>query len=273
MLTESAVAQAFVRACELDVEAIKPGNVSWAAAGHGMRAEDFLRSAAAAAPAIADSRSGVGERVLNAVRATRGVCDCNTNLGILLLCAPLAASITRTLPDVLAGLTVTDAKAAFEAICLAAPGGLGESSAHDVRRPPSIGLREAMAAAADRDTIARQYAGDFDDIRHWGLDRLRSWLDRGTLPVHAMTLLYLAWLCRVPDTHVARKHGLVVATQLTDEAGAMVGGWGQDHYPGDAALLAWDGSLKRRGINPGSTADLCVATWFALYLEDGHKTG
>jgi triphosphoribosyl-dephospho-CoA synthase len=34
-----------------------------------------------------------------------------------------------------------------------------------------------------------------------------------------------------------------------------------------AELLAWDAVLKARGINPGTTADLTVATLFAHRLQ------
>ena len=86
----AAVAELFMAVCRAEVMALKPGNVHVHAAGHGMTVEDFLRSAEASAPEIARSGTPVGERILRAVRATRSVVDCNTNLGILLLCAPLA---------------------------------------------------------------------------------------------------------------------------------------------------------------------------------------
>ncbi len=73
----------------------KPGNVSLHSAGHDMRAQQFLDSARASAPALFDPRAGVGARIEAAVRATRAVAGCNTNLGILLLCAPLARAHER----------------------------------------------------------------------------------------------------------------------------------------------------------------------------------
>ena len=44
-----------------------------------------------------------------------------------------------------------------------------------------------------------------------------------------------------------------------------------------AAALRWDGSLKERGLNPGTSADLTVATLFAEYcvgaLANAYKNG
>jgi triphosphoribosyl-dephospho-CoA synthase len=39
-----------------------------------------------------------------------------------------------------------------------------------------------------------------------------------------------------------------------------------------APLLAFDRALKERGINPGTSADLTVATLFAATLEDLNKS-
>jgi len=46
----------------------------------------------------------------------------------------------------------------------ASPGGLGRAERYDVFKPATVTLREAMAEAADRDRIARQYVTDFADV-------------------------------------------------------------------------------------------------------------
>jgi triphosphoribosyl-dephospho-CoA synthase len=166
----------FLRACWLDVAVRKPGNVSLASAGHGMEAQMFIDSAQAAAPALFKPGLGVGARIEGAVEATWAVAGCNTNLGILLLCAPIALAIERqpgaTTPaalqaaveSVLAALDIEDARAAFRAIARAHPGGLGTAPSEDVRNPPTTGLRCAMALAAERDFIAKQYRDGFADV-------------------------------------------------------------------------------------------------------------
>jgi triphosphoribosyl-dephospho-CoA synthase len=89
------VAAAFVAACEAELDAPKPGNVHHFAPGHGMAAQDFIASARAAAPHIAAPGASVGARILGAVDATWDAVGQNTNLGIILLCAPLAHAAPR----------------------------------------------------------------------------------------------------------------------------------------------------------------------------------
>ncbi len=54
--------------------------------------EQFISSAEASAQHIADPKpTGLGQRILKAISAThQEAVGCNTNLGIVLLCAPLA---------------------------------------------------------------------------------------------------------------------------------------------------------------------------------------
>jgi triphosphoribosyl-dephospho-CoA synthase len=166
----------FLRACELDVAVRKPGNVSRASAGHGMQAEMFVASANAAADPLFERAARVGDRIEAAVNATFGAVGCNTNLGILLLCAPIACAVERA-PDattprtlraaieaVLADLNLADSQAAYRAIARAHPGGLGTAANEDVRDPAGVGLRAAMSLASHRDSIARQYRDGYADL-------------------------------------------------------------------------------------------------------------
>ena len=174
----------FLRACALDVAVRKPGNVSAASPGHGMDARLFLDSADAAQHGLFAPGARVGTRIEAAVDATLEVAGCNTNLGIVLLCAPLALAIERcaapcnattlrrSLQGVLDGLDVEDARAAFRAIAAAHPGGLGRAEQQDVNAAPSTSLLEAMRLAADRDRIALQYVSAHDDLFGIGLASL-----------------------------------------------------------------------------------------------------
>ncbi len=168
------IAEAFIASCRDEIEAPKPGNVHIFAAGHGMAAEHFLHSAEVAATPLCESASSVGERILSAVEATWASVGMNTNLGIILLCAPLAAAadlggdLHAAVKTVLAGLTRDDAQLAFRAILRASPAGLGKSGRHDVHDAAETTLLEAMREAAGRDRIAYQYAADFSDIFETG---------------------------------------------------------------------------------------------------------
>lgn len=265
------IATAFIAACRVELQALKPGNVHVHAAGHGMTVAHFLASAEASAPHIAGAGARVGARILNAVTATRAVCGQNTNLGILLLAAPLAAATevggdaARGLTTVLERLTVADAVDAYAAIRLAAPGGLGRSDRHDVADEPEVTLLEAMRAAADRDRVAAQYANGFADVLGLGVPRLRKCRAAGWPEPWAITGTYLVFLASFPDTHVARKHGSPVADEVRRRAesldAALLAAPAPDRL--EAELIELDAELKRAGINPGTSADLTVASHLA----------
>lgn len=276
------VASLFRWACRLDVATRKAGNVSRASPGHGMSAALFEASADAAAVPLCEAGASVGARIEAAVQASLAVAQCNTNLGIVLLCAPLAAaaqalgdaaastaSLHAALQRQLLQLDVNDSVAAYRAIAAAQPGGLGDAEAQDVRQRPGVGLRAAMCLAAGRDSIAREYAEGFPLVFGPGL---AAFLDRS--PGHgsacgAMLHCYLALLASVPDSHIVRKRGDALAHSVMAEAqpwlarlraGAVL--------DADPAYAAWDTSLKARGINPGTSADLSVASAFTAALVD-----
>ena len=182
--TVRAVADAAQLACVLEVSAEKPGNITPSHDFDDTSYEDMLRSAIAAGPELVAER-GVGETILAVVEATRRVAPANTNLGIALLLAPLAKAalaggpLRARLGETLRALDVADARAAYAAIRLAGAGGLDERVEHDVRSEPAIGLREAMAAAAERDSIASEYVTDFALTFETGLPALAKALADG----------------------------------------------------------------------------------------------
>jgi triphosphoribosyl-dephospho-CoA synthase len=271
------VAAAFKAACRDELEAPKPGNVHLFAAGHQMSAADFIRSADAAAGPLCSAGAGVGERILGAVEATFAVVGTNTNLGIILLCAPLAAAaeaessdLEAGLAQVLADLDKNDAGLAFRAIVRAAPGGLGRAERHDVFEPATGTLREAMAAAADRDRIARQYVLAFEDVFDLGEPELRAASQRWPDTSWPAFAVYLRFLSAFPDSHIVRQHGAPAAEEVRRTATMFHKRVRSVRDPGTlmADILEWDSSLKRLDINPGTSADLTVATLFAHRLRN-----
>lgn len=268
------IALAFVAACRDEIEAPKPGNVHVFADGHGMTTQDFLRSAEAAASGLTNPALSVGARILAAVEATFAAVGMNTNLGIVLLCAPLAAAaqgsgdLREKVKQTIAGLTRLDAESAFKAILRAAPAGLGTAPRHDVRGTAGVTLLEAMREAAGRDRVAFQYSSDFADIFETGLGiladaRVSSW--PAPWPVAAV---YLTFLADFPDSHIARKNGPEAAARVQIEALETRNRFMNAANPAETLqdLLTFDRSLKARGLNPGTSADLTVATVFAARL-------
>jgi len=272
------IARAFVAACRDELEAPKPGNVHVFAPGHRMEARDFLDSAAAAAGPLTAPGAGVGARVFGAVEATIRRVRQNTNLGIVLLCAPLAQAalnfsqepLSNGLARVLAGLTREDAALAFKAIALANPAGLGAAPEHDVNRTADVTLLDAMRAAAGRDRIARQYANGFGDVFGLGLSELAAARRDRAIPEVETLRVYIGFLSAFPDSHIFRKHGAAAAEAVLDQArdfARQMRAW-RNLEELRGAALAFDERLKRAGINPGTSADLTVATLFAARLAE-----
>ena len=261
-------------ACIIEATAPKAGNVHPGASFADMGWFDFVASAVAVAPVFdAAATRGIGATILAAVRRRCEVTPVNTNLGILLLLAPLAA-VPRDMPlraglrDVLEGLTVADARDTYEAIRLAAPGGLGQADAQDVAGTPTETLLEVMRRAADRDLVARQYAATYADVFDAALPALRDARQAG-LPIEAAVVGgHLHVLARIPDTLIVRKRGLPEAREASRRAAAVLtAGWpdagAQPAFDAFDAWLRADGNAR----NPGATADLVAAALFAGLRE------
>jgi triphosphoribosyl-dephospho-CoA synthase len=276
------VKNAFVGSCLAELEALKPGNVHKHAAGHGMSVDDFVRSANAAAPAIAMTGLGVGERIFRAVEATREAVGQNTNLGVILLAAPLAQAamaspagedLRTRLGRVLGGLDVEDARWAFRAIALANPGGLGSSARADVRGEATESLLEAMREASGRDRVALAYVTDYEDVFGFGLPRLEQAQARWSDARLATVYLYMSLLAAIPDSHIVRKFGRTQAESVSETAQMFAGLFDDAERMEDVAeeLMDLDAAFKSENLNPGTTADLTVATLFAQSLGSGKK--
>ena len=284
MLTPLKLAQAYRSACMAELEALKPGNVHVFADGHGMTIHDFIKSADASAAVIAQENLSVGERIIQSVQATQLAVGMNTNLGIILLCAPLIQaalqdnqavngenqSLQQRLQFTLNQLTVEDATLTGQAIVLANPAGLGDSNVNDVREPSSVSLLEMMASAQDKDRIAWQYANGFADVFDFGLPHYNKAMHKWNNQAWATTALYLGFLARQLDSHVIRKYGEALANEVMQEAVDLQAlYWAADNPKlVQKHLLAWDASLKARNINPGTSADLTVACLMVSNFEE-----
>jgi triphosphoribosyl-dephospho-CoA synthase len=176
--------------------------------------------------------------------------------------------LRAALHEVLTGLDVRDAEETFAAIRLASPAGLGSSPEHDVHERATVTLLEAMTAARERDRVAAQYATDNQDVFGIGIPRLTSGLARCGDVHWAATFAYLGFLAAFPDSHVARKHGLARAERLRGAAAPVDAALHQAASASDlrSTLLSLDETLKQEGVNPGTSADLTVASLFARDL-------
>jgi triphosphoribosyl-dephospho-CoA synthase len=279
VIASDKVAAAAQLACLLEVSAPKPGNVSPERHFHDTRYEDFLASAVAIGPALTQAgRRPLGVTIRQAVEDTLRWTKSNTNLGIVLLLAPLAkaalsggGALRQRLIEALDGTTVQDAAEVYSAIRQARPGGLGESSAEDVARPPSVRLKEAMGLAAERDAIAREYVSTFRLTFEIGVPAMRAGRGEGLSWSDATVEAYLALLEATPDTHIARKLGQAAAAAVSRQAGVVRALGGTRSASGREALIELDRELRdeRNRRNPGTTADLTCAALFVVILEGG----
>ena len=261
-------------ACTWEVLARKAGNVCPGREFPDLTVADFLNSAAAIAPVLELAPTQpLGVTILRCIEATRQVVSTNTNLGIVLLLAPLASvpldePLQPGLAGVLSRTTVEDARNAYAAIRLANPGGLGSAPEQDVRDEPTLPLRDVMALAMDRDLIASQYATDFDVVRNlliFGLAQAAS--KYGNLE-RAIIEMQLYLLFRNGDDLIRRKTGKDVP-RLT----AITILNALDTPEGRQTLVNFDTFLRsdNHARNPGTTADLIAAALFVA-LREGHLT-
>ena len=276
------LARKIYQACYYEAKARKPGNVHPAASFQDLQFEDFVRSAEVISPILAQAETkGVGTVILESVQATQQHVGQNTNLGILLLLAPLAAvplphPLTAGIHQVLQNLSLNDAKLVYQAIRSAAPGGLGDVTEGDVKSSPSGTLLEMMSLATQRDTIAKQYGSNFDLVLNFGvktfLTSVRKNLSSDTFQEWEIPIIMLALelLAREADSLILRKCGIAIANEASMKAiEVLEAGWPEtsesvnlfDQF--DAWLRA-DGHRR----NPGTTADLVASVLFTVFREE-----
>lgn len=265
-----------VASCMVEVYAPKPGNVSPSHDFDDINLRSFVESAKAIAPIMGRSAGQpVGTTILECVKATRAVVESNTNLGIILLLAPLTAVPSdQTLPQgievVLENLTVDDAVATFEAIRLAAPGGLGKADSQDVADAPTQDLRQCMILAAERDRIAAQYQNGFRNVLVDGLALLQQTTDWTTHHEQRLGWIALNLMSQFGDSLVVRKCGEEINRQVVTRSTEVLAANWPFESAGDAVYDAFDAWLRADGNqrNPGTTADLIAAILFSG-LRDG----
>jgi triphosphoribosyl-dephospho-CoA synthase len=275
-------------ACLMEATARKPGNVHPGASFDDLTYDDFATAARISAPILARASDlGVGWTVLEAVKTTVAETGTNVNLGMCLLIAPLAAApanqpLASSVKSVLQALTVDDAKFVYEAIRLAKPGGLGEVPEQDVRHEPTQTLLEVMRLAVERDSIAAEYARSFQTTlmaaQFWTRNFFHQYHQRAVvaddstwLPVWEFITIgmQLTFLRMQGDTLIRRKCGERVNHEAACRAEFLLNNGSFFGSGGVSALAEFDAWLRTDGHrrNPGTTADLIAAIWFAAIRE------
>jgi triphosphoribosyl-dephospho-CoA synthase len=262
-------------ACIWEASARKPGNVHRFCDFDDVTYVDFLQAAAALAPILA-AREDVrlGQMIYLAVSSSLGLTSTNTNLGIVLLLAPLAraarlGNLRQELARVLSRLDVNDADWVYKAVRLAKPGGLGRVPEQDVADPPTQPLWEVMILAADRDLVARQYANGFREVFEEGAPAILKGLTETNSLEAAIVLGQLTLMALHPDTLIRRKRGLAEAQESSERAQQILAADWPNTTAGWELFRDLDGWLRAdgNGRNPGTTADVIAASLFVLLQE------
>ncbi len=261
-----------------ELEALKPGNVSTYADGHDMTTSDFLVSAEVSVPLLCQANGSLGLRVLESVKATREAVACNTNLGMLLLFAPIVMAaesdfnnidgLRRNLEITLSSLTQSDADQVYEAIRIANPGGLGSVNTQDVNNKPDCSLISAMELASQRDSIALQYTNNFNEVFKLGLATIKYFDKRWNSVKWSVVSCYLTYMSSMVDSHIERKFGCQIAEQIKIKSGVIAEKFNSSPEPesGIGLLQGFDKELKAKNYNPGTSADLTAASLLVYNL-------
>ena len=256
-------------ACLLEVCAPKPGNVHRGADFDDMVFEDFVVSAELLGAVIdSESNLSLGELILQVVRTTRDCVGINTNLGLALLLCPLARCVrdvgrqdSSGVARVLGDLNESDSAAIYEAIRVAQPGGMRPVAMSDIDGPAPPDIKEAMALAADRDLVARQYCDNYRTVFEEVVPALLSGRLQFNNLREAIVYAHVSILARFGDSLIARKCGEEVSLQAGNLAQLAVDALveGKESYV--RALGELDFWLRADGHrrNPGTTADLIAA--------------
>jgi triphosphoribosyl-dephospho-CoA synthase len=263
-------------ACTWEVLARKAGNVCPGREFPDLTVNDFLKSAAAIRPVLDQApQQPLGVTILRCIEETRKVVNTNTNLGIVLLLAPLASvpldePLYPAIADLLGRTTVVDTRHVYTAIRLANPGGMGEVNDQDIRGEPTLPLFEVMALAKDRDQVAREYALAFLDTRMFGLFGLPGNPVGFHSIEHLVVEFQLDLLRSKPDSLIARKRGRREAEIVQNCASKFANDGEFKSETSRQAYLEFDTFLRadNHARNPGTTADLIAAALFVALREE-----
>ena len=264
--------------CYAEMDSLKPGNVHKYSSGHGMTAKDFYKSANIIENYLTQKNYHFSKKILKCVEEIKKKVKKNTNLGIILLFAPVISillkngfldkrNLYKKISLFIKSQNIKSSLPIFKAIKIAAPGGLGKSNRYDVNYLPKVTLYNAMNYSSKKDLIAKQYVTGFKDIFKIGLPAYKKFQSKWHNEEWALTGVYLTYLKQLTDSHIKRKKGKEIAKKVKTEA--------KKYYKLieneknfknidkiTKKLLFFDKKLKSNNINPGTTADLTVATLF-----------
>jgi triphosphoribosyl-dephospho-CoA synthase len=243
----------------------KPGNVDRCHDYSETRLEHFLASVIFARPALEEAEAGVGrigEIIKHAVRDTNCHEGGNTHFGAFILLIPIIYG--NGIPGALSAIEktdVSDAVAFYKAFAMTSVK-MNATDDLDVRDPHTltiirdreITLLEVMRHSAANDMVAREWITGFPLSRR-GADLLKQF-GPGR---QAIVNTFLTLLAFETDTFIIKKHGTAVAHEIMLTA--------REVLDGKRSLEDFDADCIQRDINPGSIADILIASLFIALGE------
>ena len=271
---------AYLFSCKKDIELIKPGNVNLLSSHKDTKAQDYLDSAILSSKELFNQNYSLGKRILESVNVTRSQVNVNTNLGIILLCAPVIQSyidfnnldLREGIKKTLSTRSIKDTHDLCAAINISSPGGLGDSDMYDTASYPNASIKQIMDYSQEYDRISYQYSHNYSDIFDFIIPKLEFLNQRYESLDISLSLLFIEILAKIPDSHISRKFGDKIAKKTSNNAHDLLKILDREHDPDylAKALNNLDYEYKKKGINPGTTADLLVAS-LMIYKISGNN--
>mgnify|MGYP000106458151 CR=1 FL=1 len=208
----------------------------------------------------------------------------NTHLGAILLLTPLAkaAYLSKTfnqirwsLRRVLQGLDYRDALYVFKAISMVRPGKLGRVALFDVNNPKTyevirrekVGLLTVLKPYAGREVVATEYVSNYTYSFEYGYRYLVKNLNQGLDCNEAGVNTFLNILAHLPDSHVARRHGMAAAKTLSNLSNQVLEAGGVSTERGRLLFEDFAKKVVRAGFKPAATADVLAVSYTLLMLS------
>lgn len=266
----------------------KPGNVHRNRDYDDMVFEDFLLSAVVVGDIFREATTLVdknkldeahlGKYIKEAVAETNKWVETNTNLGIMMMCIPIAcsAAISDSFEDLqenvkrlMDATTVEDACDLYDAINLADAGGMGDQdefdvnseSAKDELRKNGQTMYDVLEISAGWDRLAAELTNGMPICFELGYPEYYNLRKENSLS-DSCVLTFLKILSEVPDTLISRKYGDEIAGDVSAKAKELLAV--KEDF--ETKLEEFDDYLFDLGYNPGTTADLTAASIMISYL-------
>lgn len=274
----------------------KPGNVHRTRNYDDMVFQDFIISGVVIGKTMEElalqskeiddlSKAELGKYIIQAVSETDKWIENNTNLGIMMMCVPIAAAasisegfdeIQENVGRLMDATTVEDAVNLYDAINVADAGGMGDQEEFDVMsekakdelRANNQTMFDVLEISAGWDRLANELTNKMPVCFEIGYPTFRDFLetcDDVDVVNKATVLTFMTILSQIPDTLISRKYGNEIAESVSKKAKGILKFKDDESFV--QKLLDFDDYLYENKYNPGTTADLTAASIFLSYLE------